>query len=122
MGILLVDDNEMARRALSALLVESGHRVAEAEDGADALDVLERGLAIDVVIADVVMPRLSGPALVGELRRTNRDVPVVLMTGYADSELDQSAVSQAAGLLYKPFRLEDLENLLHHVVHDDRPA
>jgi CheY-like chemotaxis protein len=120
--ILLVDDNEMARRALSALLAEAGHWVAEAEDGADALDVLERGLAIDVVVADVVMPRVSGAALVAELRRRNTALPVVLMTGYADSELDQNALSQAAGLLYKPFRLEDLENLLTHVASAEADA
>ncbi len=122
LDILLVDDNEMARRALSALLVERGHRVAEAEDGADALDVLERGLAVDVVVADVVMPRVSGAALVTELRRRQRPMPVVLMTGYADSVLDQSALSDAAGLLYKPFRIADLENLLGHVTRDERAS
>jgi signal transduction histidine kinase/ActR/RegA family two-component response regulator len=115
LSILLVDDNEMARRALSALLAEAGHRVEEAEDGADALEVVDRGLEVDVVVADVVMPRVSGAALVAELRRRKCEIPVVLMTGYADSELDQNVLSQAAGLLYKPFRLEDLENLLHHV-------
>jgi len=109
LGILLVDDNPALRRILSAALRQEGHRVVEAADAEEALDLVARlDSRIDVLVTDVVMPGMTGPELAERLRQTNPDLDVLLVSGYADDASFQRAQTMGLPMLAKPFRPGDL--------------
>ena len=85
--ILIVDDERALREGLKATLAGEGHRVRTARDGEDALrKISER--APDLVLLDVMMPRMNGFKTCEEIRRADRTMPVIFLTA-KDSEADQ---------------------------------
>ncbi len=77
--VLVVDDEHYIVDLLADLLEEEGYRVDRAYDGIDALEAIDRG-APDLVVADVMMPRLDGLKLAARLRERRTPIPVVLMS------------------------------------------
>jgi len=85
--VLIVDDEDEVRRLLVDVLRLGAYEVLEARDGEHALEVIARHQgSLDLLVTDVVMPRLGGPELVDHLRATERNVKVLFMSGYAESE------------------------------------
>jgi GAF domain-containing protein len=103
--ILLVEDEDEVRGLLEEILDSYGYRVLAAANGPDALALWQRHRAdVDLVLTDVVMPRMSGPELVRRLRAAGADVAVVYMSGYTDLPLADAIAAEAnAALLRKPF-------------------
>jgi DNA-binding response OmpR family regulator len=99
---------------VSSFLRTDGYRVMEARDGHDLLEQLQRSIddpAVrpDVVVADIMMPRLSGLGVLDALRRAQVHVPVVLMTVLRDHSVNLVARRLGAvGVLHKPFDASDL--------------
>ena len=107
--ILIVDDEPSVRRFAARVLSEEGFLVDEASDGAEALDHVRTGAGVvDVVVTDVVMPRLNGVELVHQLAESHPHIPVILMSGYAAAQLDGMGIVAPCGLLAKPFPAERL--------------
>jgi len=107
--ILIVDDEPSIRRFAARVLLEQGFLVDEASDGAEALERLRAGAVLaDVVVTDVVMPRLNGVELVHELAESHPQIPVILMSGYAAAQLDGMGIVAPCGVLAKPFPAERL--------------
>ena len=101
--VLLVEDDPEVRGLFSRFLERAGYTVIEASDGRDALETFDaRGADIDLVVTDVVMPNVSGPALTSAIRARRPDVKVLFVSGYAD-ELE-AGIAQAPHtvLLHKP--------------------
>ncbi len=97
-AILLVDDDEPVRSVMAAQLADFGYDVIEAEDGPAALQALENAVAVDIVLADAIMPGMSGPEMATAMRARRPGLPIVFMTGHADrSQLGGEAVIE------KPF-------------------
>lgn len=98
--ILLVEDDPSLRAVFVNFLRHAGYEVVEAQDGADALGVLDRDPApMDLVVTDVVMPHTGGPALVERLRARLPGIPVLYLSGYAlDTELADDATAETAHL------------------------
>ena len=83
--VLLVEDDPEVRSLFSAFLRDGGYRVVEAADGQEALETFERQADdIDVVMTDVVMPNVSGPALASALRARRPTVKVLYVSGYTE--------------------------------------
>jgi len=102
--VLLVEDNDAVRTLLAAALEQAGHRVLVAVDGLDGLDVAGRFAGtIDVVVSDLVMPRMNGAELASLLRRRRPDVRVVFMSGFSRTVLDEAPEHAGVPLLAKPF-------------------
>jgi CheY-like chemotaxis protein len=114
MAVFVADDDEAMREAVAATLRAAGHRVVEARDGAELLDLLQATMAApllrpDLVVADVRMPNLSGLGVLAALQRAQWNVPVLLITGLADESVQTVARRMGAiGVLRKPFETEDL--------------
>ncbi|MBP2295779.1 hybrid sensor histidine kinase/response regulator [Azospirillum rugosum] len=107
--VLLVDDDTLVRQAVSALLRQAGLRVAEASDTVEALAVLAGGEAIDLMISDIAMPGMNGFQLATAARARRPNLPVLLISGYAEPLLDGGARLEAgACVLNKPFKPEQL--------------
>lgn len=79
MNILVADDEKNILTLIRDILTKDGHKVFTAADGAEALDIYEDN-AIDMVICDEMMPRLSGNALVAAVRKENTSVPIIMVT------------------------------------------
>jgi CheY-like chemotaxis protein len=113
--VLLVDDHPEVRSTTAAVLEDSGHRVVEAENGADALEVLKsRDCDFDVLITDYAMPHLSGTDFLREARLICPDVPALLITGYAEAEMIRDRPEDVETLL-KPFTPMVLEAAIARV-------
>jgi putative two-component system response regulator len=108
--ILLADDNADIRDMLEYMLRAQGYRVVCAEDGTQALDLIEE-LRIDLVLMDVVMPGRSGFSVCREIksRAETRLIPVVLITGLVNSEDRVEGIESGADdFIHKPLHREEL--------------
>jgi DNA-binding NtrC family response regulator len=110
--ILIVDDEANHRRALSISLRMEGYEVLQAADGQQALEVLRRE-EVDVVIADLMMPRVDGLELARRLRFSNPATKMILMSAYhlSRAQLDRAQVGDIR-FLPKPYEFETLASLL----------
>jgi len=99
--VLVVDDDEATRAAERAVLREDGFRVVEARDGAEALWVMQHDPP-SVVVLDVQMPGIDGPAFALQLRMGLRRVPLVILTGAPDPRHEADRCN-AEAYLAKPF-------------------
>jgi two-component system cell cycle sensor histidine kinase/response regulator CckA len=107
--ILIADDEPAIRRFAARALIEAGYEVLEATDGAAALSMVRSGSeAIDAVVSDVVMPRLTGIELLQLLSASHPDLPCILMSGYAAGQLREMGIAAPCGMLAKPFTAERL--------------
>jgi PAS domain S-box-containing protein len=106
--ILLVDDDADVRSIAAAMLGDAGYDVIEAASGAAALDALDRpGRQTELILADVAMPGINGVEFAAIVRRTWPALPVLLMTGYADSGLLRKDAGHE--VLRKPFQATELQ-------------
>ncbi len=108
--VLVVDDDTDVRVVTRAILEELGGVVIEAESGADALLALHTN-PVDLVLADLTMPNMTGIELAAEVTRLAPGLPVVLMTGYGPDALADPG-PHIRGTLQKPFRAEALAQTL----------
>jgi two-component system cell cycle sensor histidine kinase/response regulator CckA len=109
--VLLVEDEEALRSAVKRYLISRGFRVIEARNGEDACTACESlGEKLQLILSDVVMPKMSGLEMVRTIREKNPGVPVIFMTGYSESPLEPVA---NASLLRKPFNMATLTVELH---------
>jgi PAS domain S-box-containing protein len=101
--VLLVDDHPEVRSTTAAVLEDAGHKVAEADNGAEALALLKkRGSRFDLLISDYAMPHLSGTDFLREARALCPGVPALLITGYAEADMIRDKPEGVETLL-KPF-------------------
>ena len=104
--ILVVEDELLIRVFVSDLLRDSGYDVIEAVDGDEALDVLNAGVAVDLVLSDVRMPgSTDGLALLKFVRDKLADLPVIITSGHL--EPDVALAAGASHFLAKPFKVEE---------------
>jgi CheY-like chemotaxis protein len=108
--ILVVEDEASLRSLFQKILSSLGYRVSAAAHGGEALLLVEeQGLKPDLVITDVVMPGMSGPALVERLRRTYRNLRVLYMSGYPDNAIVHDGVlDPSTPYIQKPFNTRDM--------------
>lgn len=104
--ILVVDDEESIRETVSYMLESEGYDVAQATNGAEALQVVD-AVPPDLVLLDMRMPVLDGWGFAAELRRRGHEVPIVVMTAARDAA-HWAAEIAAAGFVAKPFGYDDL--------------
>lgn len=111
--ILIVDDDPFTRKLLNRILNQLGfHSILEADDGTAAWDILENE-TVDLVIADWVMPQMSGLELLKKIRsgETTNMTPFIMLTGQADKENVLEAVnSGASNYIVKPFSAETIRD------------
>jgi len=107
--ILLVEDEDAVRAFGARALTSRGYTVLEAASGVEALEVVEReGGKIDLIVSDVVMPEMDGPALFAELRKRGVAAKVIFVSGYAEEAFAKNLPDGDFGFLPKPFTLKQL--------------
>lgn len=110
-SILIVDDEPILRMTFSILLKQKGARVVTAEDGVEALEILQRE-HVDVMLTDKQMPRMDGLTLLRTMRSQNLRVPSILFVNGVEpespSELEQLGVVETANKPLHPDRLQEM--------------
>ena len=115
-SILLVDDDETLRRLLQRVLTEKGFHVIEAADGAQALEVASAySQPIDLLLTDVIMPKLNGAALAERLLGERPGLKVLFISGYAERQLLLAKYPESV-LLQKPFTPDALLAAVRHLL------
>jgi len=117
-SILVVDDETAVRRFAVRVLQREGYTVVEATDGIEALDLVRgAGTSLEVVVSDIVMPRLNGVELMKALSESHPHLPVILMSGYATAALTELGISAPCSILTKPFPAERLIDEVQRCMH-----
>ena len=119
--IMLVEDEEAVRMFSARALRNKGYKVIEAASGRAALDLMAGSPdPIDLLITDVVMPEIDGPALVEEFRAARPGLKVIFISGYAESSFRNSADGASLHFLAKPFSLKQLAAKVKDVLAEGR--
>jgi PAS domain S-box-containing protein len=118
--ILLVEDDKGVRRSIHRLLRSVGYDVIEAGDGREGLRLFnDNEDKIDLVLLDVVMPRMSGKEMYEEIRKINKKSPVIFMSGYPKDILDDKELEEIE-YVSKPIMPDDLLRKIRSAVAIDR--
>ena len=121
--ILLVEDEEMVRNLTTSILAEKGYRVLAARNGDEAIEVANthRGV-IDVLITDVIMPRMNGKQVADVITRKHPKIPVLYMSGYTDEAIVHHGVlEQGINFIEKPFTSQALTTKVRRLLHPHEP-
>jgi two-component system response regulator PilR (NtrC family) len=115
-SILVIDDEEIMREILEALLTREGYHVRLASNGDDGLE-LARTQTFDAAIVDVMMPGLDGIATLQELRKLDDDLPVLMITAFASVETAIAAMKLGAfDYITKPFKNDEVLVVVRNAV------
>jgi two-component system response regulator PilR (NtrC family) len=115
-SVLVIDDEEVMREILEALLGREGYRVTLASSGEEGLD-LARSTSFDAAIVDVMMPGIDGITTLEELKKIDEDLPVVMVTAFASVETAISAMKRGAfDYITKPFKNDEVIVVVRNAV------
>ena len=117
--VLVVEDEEIVRDLVCAVLEEQGYNVICAVDGLEALEVAGNfDGTIHLLVTDVIMPHMNGHELAGKLSRIRPDMKVLYVSGYSDNDIgDQGVLDPRFELLQKPFTPQTLARKIRDVIH-----
>ena len=120
--ILVVDDDELIRSLFKETLEEQGHTVVTADTSAKGLAyVIQHDFGL--IFLDLKMSGTDGAEILREMKGIKRKLPVVIITGYPDSEVMERAMKQGPlGIMLKPFDDSDIINTVTNFLHAARSA
>jgi DNA-binding response OmpR family regulator len=114
--LLIIDDDEHVLANLCYFLNDKKYHVTSASDGLEGLKLFENDQqGFDLVITDVVMPKISGMGLISIIKKKFPDTPVIAITGWGEYPEAFAAESQADKVLSKPFELSELDKAINEL-------
>ncbi|MBD3180587.1 MAG: response regulator [Candidatus Latescibacteria bacterium] len=116
LSVLVVDDEEIVCELASEMLNTMGHRAFLALSGARALEILGQE-DIDLVVLDLVMPEMNGQELFRRIRKSYKELPVIISSGYSEDQVVRRLLRDGAvSFLNKPYRLDDFSSVIDRVL------
>ena len=106
--ILLVEDEDMVRAVAERALTRQGYTVITASDGDEGVEAVRSNPEFDLVVSDVVMPSMDGPAMAREIRQLAPSLPVLFMSGYAEEQLRREIDIEGMHFIPKPFSVAQI--------------
>lgn len=113
--ILVVDNESRNRKNIAQFLAEESYEIDEADDGASAIEILNKK-SFDLMICDVVMPRLSALDVIDHMKSRSLSTSVILITGHPYL-LEEKGLGHLPSFT-KPFNMYDLLHKIREVIHD----
>ncbi len=114
--LLIVDDEEMIRESLRDILESFGYKVLLAENGKQAIEIVEQGTKIDLAIIDYAMPGLNGIDTIEKLRDINQQIKMVISSGFAESKEVFESQIKVDGFLPKPYHIVELTKKIRKIL------
>ena len=115
-SVLIVDDQEDLRYALAKVVKKEGYSVTTAATGKDAIEILQ-STVVDLVFLDIGLPDINGIQLIPEIKETNDEVEIVILTGLNDAKTAVDALRAGAlDYIVKPFDLLEFKSILNRVL------
>ena len=115
--ILIIDDEEPILSNLCYFLNEKGYDVTSASDGLKGLKLFkEDPNGFDLIITDIVMPKLSGMSLISIIKEKSPEIPIIAITGWGEFPDAFALDSQADKVLSKPFELSELDKAIDEII------
>jgi len=117
--VLVVDDESIIRDLIEDLLTDEGYQILLAENGVDAMQIYEsHPQNIDLVILDIIMPKMDGRELFFKMRELNPGVKIIITSGFSKPNVKEELMEKGAnGFLPKPFTINLLTDLVQSVLH-----
>lgn len=119
--ILVVDDDALDRMILDSLLNQAGHVPVFAEDGEEALDLF-RNQDFDVIVTDLVMPRLNGLLLIRQMMELDPSTSIIAITGSSPEQLSRAEDYGASVTLVKPLDPDNLFQKIEEILARREPS
>lgn len=114
--IVVADDEKNGRRLLEIILTKLGFQVTTATDGDEALEII-RNTSVDLLITDLMMPKMDGLSLLAALRADDNPLPVIVVTAYGTVENAVAAMKQGAfDFIVRPLDVEQVQIVVHHAL------
>jgi len=114
--ILLVEDEDMVRVVAERALARAGYQITACADGEEGLEAISSGEEFDLVVSDVVMPGMDGPAMVRAIREQRPNMPVLFMSGYAEENLRKDIDIPDMHFIAKPFSVQAISETVGGVM------
>ena len=114
--ILLVEDEDMVRAVAERALARAGYEITACSGGEEGLAAIAQGAEFDLVVSDVVMPGMDGPAMVREIRSQRPEIPVLFMSGYAEESLRSEIDIPNMHFIPKPFSVAGISDKVSAVM------
>jgi CheY-like chemotaxis protein len=108
----VVEDDQHVREVVAGMLSTLGYQVASCENGADALEQCDK-VKFDLVLADMIMPKMNGSELVGLLKQRQQDTKTLIMTAYG---VTQDALGDSTRIIAKPFDIDTLAQTIRELL------
>lgn len=106
--VLIIEDEEAQLNLVKKILNKYGYTVLKAEDGQKGLDIyIKNKDSIDLVILDLVMPKMSGDKVFEEMVKINNKVKVIISSGHSEEKMQKGIFTFAKGFISKPFRIKE---------------
>jgi CheY-like chemotaxis protein len=115
--VLIVDDEPLIRQISRRTLESHGYQVTEAGSGLEAIELLSHGTPLDLLIADLDMPELTGDEMVRRIRAARPDLKVLYVTGHIDLLMDARPLWDGEAFLEKPFNPTALREAVALLLH-----
>lgn len=120
--ILIIDDNEDVLSTLYQFLSHRQYQVVQATNGLDALKLFDAEAdGFDMVITDLVMPSISGVAIIAIVKEKKPGIPIIAITGWGEHPEALATEAKADAVLEKPFELMELEKLVKKLLARNMP-
>ena len=117
--LLLVEDEDMVRAVAERALTRAGYAVTATADGEEGLAAVVNGREeFDLVVSDVVMPAMDGPAMARAIRKVKPDLPILFMSGYAEEQLRNDIDIENMYFIPKPFSVQQINAKVTEVMSD----
>ena len=120
--VLLVEDEDMVRAVAERALARAGYQVIACSGGEEGLAATDAGAEFDIVVSDVVMPGMDGPAMVRAIRKARPGIPVLFMSGYAEESLRKDIDIPDMHFIAKPFSVAAISDKVGTVMREARAA
>ena len=114
--LLLVEDEDMVRAVAERALVRAGYTITACADGEEGLAAVEEGGEFDLIVSDVVMPGMDGPAMARAIRALRPELPILFMSGYAEEQLRRDIDIDRMHFIPKPFSVQQITSKVAHVL------
>lgn len=115
--LLIIDDSEEVLTALCGYFTKKGYQILSATNGLDGLKLIDNAIQeFDLVITDLVLPNISGVAVISILKKRYPELPVIAITGWGEHPEALAREANANIVLEKPFKLPEFEKLIINLI------